>query len=107
MNMPTATVYGAAGPLLTGPRRKATVFARRYLGKGKAPYFNRLQEAAEGLEPRLREVRERGERVFGTIFTMTGSGAAYFAPLETRFEALPHAFEAGGLRVEAFSVVTI
>lgn len=106
LNMSTATVYGAAGPLLTGPRRKTTVFTRRYLGKGRAPYFNRLQEAAEGLEPRLQEVREKGERVFRTIFTMTGSGAAYFAPLEVRFEAMPPAFEAGGLEVEVLEVAT-
>lgn len=108
LHMATATVYGAAGPLLTGSRRKATVFARRYLGKGnRAPYFNRLQGAAEGLEPRLREVREKGERMFRRIFTMTGSGAAYFAPLETGPGALPGAFEAGGTRVEVLEVATV
>ncbi len=106
LHMATAAVYGAAGPLLTGPRRKATVFVRRYLGEGKpAPYFNRLQDAAEGLEPRLREVREKGERMFRRIFTMTGSGAAYFAPLDGS-GAPPGAFEAGGLKVEAFEVST-
>jgi len=107
IHISTAAVYAAAGPLLTGPRRKATVFARRYSDKGVAPFFNRLQAAAEGLEPRLREVREKGERVFETIFTMTGSGAAYFTPLEARFKALPTAFEAAGLRVEAKRVATI
>ncbi len=106
LHMATARVYGAAGPLLTGPRRNATVFARRYLGKGNAPYFNRLQGAAEGLEPRLREVRERGERMFERVFTMTGSGSAYFAPLEDGVETRAAAFEAGGVRVEAFEVAT-
>jgi 4-diphosphocytidyl-2-C-methyl-D-erythritol kinase len=108
LHMSTAAVYGAAGPLLTGRRRSATVFARRYLGKGKrAPYFNRLQAAAEGLDPRLREVREKGERMFSRTFTMTGSGAAYFAPLEAGEGALPQAFEAGGLKVELLLVATI
>lgn len=106
LHMSTAAVYAAAGPLLTGPRRKATVFIRRYLGKGKqGPCFNRLQGAAEGLEPRLREVREKGERMFQRIFTMTGSGAAYFAPLEGS-GAPPGGFEAGGLKVEVLEVAT-
>jgi 4-diphosphocytidyl-2C-methyl-D-erythritol kinase len=104
--MSTAAVYSVAGPLLTGPRRNATVFLRRYLGKGKAPFFNRLQRAAEGLEPRLREVREKGERMFGRHFTMTGSGAAYFAPLGRGVGAPPGAFEAGGVHVKALTVVT-
>jgi 4-diphosphocytidyl-2C-methyl-D-erythritol kinase len=104
--MSTAEVYAATGPLLTGRRRSATVFARRYLGKGRAPYFNRLQDAAEGLEPRLREVREKGESVFGTAFTMTGSGAGYFAPLEAVSRATPDGFEAGGVRVKALTVAT-
>jgi 4-diphosphocytidyl-2-C-methyl-D-erythritol kinase len=104
LHMATAAVYGAAGPLLTGPRRKATVFTRRYLAKGnRAPYFNRLQGAAEALEPRLAEVREKGERMFRRTFTMTGSGAAYFAPWSG---ASPGAFEAGGLKVHAFGVAT-
>jgi 4-diphosphocytidyl-2-C-methyl-D-erythritol kinase len=106
LHMATARVYSVAGPLLTGPRRNATVFARRYLGKGKAPYFNRLQGAAEGLEPRLREVREKGERMFSRVFTMTGSGGAYFAPLEDGDEARAHSLEAGGVRVEAIPVAT-
>ncbi|HEX5139137.1 MAG TPA: 4-(cytidine 5'-diphospho)-2-C-methyl-D-erythritol kinase [Planctomycetota bacterium] len=106
LHMATAAVYGAAGPLLTGPRRNATVFTRRYLGKGKAPYFNRLQGAAEGLEPRLRAVREKGERMFSRMFTMTGSGSAYFAPLEGGVDAPAVGFEAGGVRVEAMTVAT-
>jgi len=106
LHMDTARVYSVAGPLLTGPRRNATVFVRRYTGKGKAPFFNRLQEAAEGLEPRLREVREKGERMFRTIFTMTGSGAAYFAPLDPGGDASPVGFEAGGVHVKAHTVAT-
>jgi 4-diphosphocytidyl-2-C-methyl-D-erythritol kinase len=108
LHMATAAVYAAAGPLLTGPRRKATVFVRRYIGEGsRAPYFNRLQGAAEGLDPRLREVREKGERMFRRIFTMTGSGAAYFAPLEAGSSSQPGLFEAGGTRVEAIEVATV
>jgi 4-diphosphocytidyl-2-C-methyl-D-erythritol kinase len=106
LHMATARVYAAAGPLLTGPRRNATVFAGRYLANGRAPYFNRLQEAAEGLEPRLREVREKGEGIFSRVFTMTGSGSAYFAPLEDGVEAHAQSFEAAGLRVEALTVAT-
>lgn len=106
LHMATARVYGAAGPLLTGPRRNATVFARRYLRQGKVPYFNRLQEAAEGLEPRLREVREKGERMFSRVFTMTGSGATYFAPLDEGDEAPGGPFEAAGVAVETLRVVT-
>jgi 4-diphosphocytidyl-2C-methyl-D-erythritol kinase len=105
--MATASVYAAAGPLLTGPRRKATVFARRYSGKGNlAPFFNRLQAAAEGIEPRLRDVREKGERMFSRKFTMTGSGAAYFAPQEG-IERPPEWFEAAGVRVRTLLVATI
>jgi len=107
LHMSTARVYSVAGPLLTGPRRNATVFARRYLGKREPPFFNRLQEAAESLEPRLREVREKGESMFRTVFTMTGSGAAYFAPLAPGVEASPDRFEAGGVNVKALSVATI
>jgi len=106
LHMDTARVYSAAGPLLTGPRRNATVFIRRYTGKGKAPFFNRLQEAAEGLEPRLREVREKGERMFRTILTMTGSGAAYFAPLDPGGHVSPDGFEAGGSNVKVLTVAT-
>jgi 4-diphosphocytidyl-2-C-methyl-D-erythritol kinase len=105
--METARVYSAAGPLLTAPRRNATVFIRRYLGKEKAPFFDRLQEAAEGLEPRLRGVREEGERMFQTEFTMTGSGSAYFAPLEQAMAAPPGAFDAGGVEVKVRTVATI
>jgi 4-diphosphocytidyl-2C-methyl-D-erythritol kinase len=45
---------------------------------GRATYFNRLQSVAEGLEPRLREVRRSAEARFGVPFTLTGSGSAYF-----------------------------
>lgn len=107
LHISTAAVYSVAGPLLTGPRRNATVFARRYLDqRDRAPYFNRLQTAAEGLEPRLLAVREKGERMFGTTFTMTGSGAAYFAPLEA-VAGPPEGFEADGVRVQALSVATM
>jgi 4-diphosphocytidyl-2-C-methyl-D-erythritol kinase len=107
LHMATAAVYSVASPLLTGPRRKATVFARRYLDEGsRAPYFNRLQGAAEGLDPRLREVREKGERMFSRIFTMTGSGSVYFAPADG-IERPPEGFEAGGVRVRTLSVATI
>ena len=106
LHIATAAVYSVASPLLTGPRRKATVFARRYLDQGdRAPYFNRLQTAAEGLEPRLRAVREKGERMFATSFTMTGSGSVYFAPLEG-IESPPAVFEADGVRVQTLLVAT-
>jgi 4-diphosphocytidyl-2-C-methyl-D-erythritol kinase len=102
----TRAVYEVARPLLTGRRRNATVFLGRYLGKAgpRAPYFNRLQAAAEGLEPRLREVREKAERIFGRTFTMTGSGSSYFAPAEG--SASPAAFEAAGVRAKVLAVTT-
>jgi 4-diphosphocytidyl-2-C-methyl-D-erythritol kinase len=107
LHISTADVYRVAGPLLTGRRRSATVFARRYLGKaggGGAAFFNRLQGAAESLEPRLREVREKAERMFGMTFTMTGSGAAYFSALVA---GVSEPFEAAGLKVNVLSVMTV
>ncbi len=81
----TAAVYGAFRPPLTEKRQIATVFLQTYCveeGLGQPPCFNRLQAAAEGLDPDLRRIREAAEAEFGAAFTMTGSGAAYFAVLE-------------------------
>ncbi|MEM8885760.1 MAG: 4-(cytidine 5'-diphospho)-2-C-methyl-D-erythritol kinase [Planctomycetota bacterium] len=78
----TKEIYGALEPGLTGCNDGATVFLERYLeagGGAHAPYFNRLQAAAEQVVPQLRMVREDAERRFGLPFTMTGSGSSYFA----------------------------
>jgi 4-diphosphocytidyl-2-C-methyl-D-erythritol kinase len=108
VNMSTAAVYAALPAGLTGERQNANVFARRYFGKtgpGRAFHFNRLQAAAEGLEPRLREVRLKAESLWGTPFTMSGSGSSYFS--ESGKEARPPApFDAGGVRTQVYSVTT-
>jgi 4-diphosphocytidyl-2-C-methyl-D-erythritol kinase len=79
----TARVYRAYDEemALTPGGKRATVAGGKQ-GTDLLPYFNRLQEAAERLDPRLRDVRSEAERTFGLPFTMTGSGSAYFAPLE-------------------------
>jgi 4-diphosphocytidyl-2-C-methyl-D-erythritol kinase len=104
----TRRVYEALGPGLTGNRETATVFLQKYLAPaaGPVPFFNRLQEVAERLEPRLREVRQEAERRYGAAFTMTGSGSAYFAgvppgaPEDGKFET------AEGIRVRVTTVAT-
>jgi 4-diphosphocytidyl-2-C-methyl-D-erythritol kinase len=110
LHVATAGVYAVAGPLLTGRRRSATVFARRYLAKaraGRAPYFNRLQGAAEGLEPRLRDIREKAERTFDKRFTMTGSGAGYFAEAPAGAPGPVAGFRAAGVDVMVLKVTTL
>lgn len=106
--MTTAEVYAAVSAAgLTGNRQNASVFLRRYSGKegpGRTRYFNRLQGAAEGLDGRLREVRERAESLYGAAFTMSGSGSAYFA--EFTGDVRPREFTAAGVRVEALEVNT-
>ncbi|MHC4136759.1 MAG: 4-(cytidine 5'-diphospho)-2-C-methyl-D-erythritol kinase [Planctomycetota bacterium] len=108
LNMSTAAVYGALPAGLTGKRQNANVFARRYFGKagpGRAFHFNRLQAAAESLDPRLREVREKAEALWGTTFTMSGSGSSYFS--ESGKEARPPSpFEAGGVRAQVYLITT-
>ena len=94
LTVSTAEVYGALDPLLTPNRETATVFLGNYLAEGRrgpAPYFNRLQAVAERLRPELRAVREAAEEQFGTSFTLTGSGSAYFAEIDGAL-----AVEAGG-----------
>jgi 4-diphosphocytidyl-2-C-methyl-D-erythritol kinase len=83
LEISTAAVYGALKPGLTAKPSEATVFCRDYLGSGTGParYHNRLQAAAEELDPRLRGVRTEAERRYGRAFCMTGSGSAYFAEL--------------------------
>jgi 4-diphosphocytidyl-2-C-methyl-D-erythritol kinase len=81
----TAAVYGAFRPPLTQNPQIATVFLQKYCvgeGPGHSPCFNRLQAVAEGLDPALRKIRQAAEAEYGATFTMTGSGAAYFAVLE-------------------------
>jgi 4-diphosphocytidyl-2-C-methyl-D-erythritol kinase len=105
--METAAVYAASGTLLTGPRKSANVFARRHFGEDRgteAPYFNRLQQAAESIEPRLRTVRQEAERRFGARFHMTGSGSAYFADIGAGPAVGP--FPVGGEAVRVYGVET-
>jgi 4-diphosphocytidyl-2-C-methyl-D-erythritol kinase len=108
IDMSTASVYGALAAGLTGKRQNANVFSRRYFGKtgpGRAIYFNRLQAAAEGLDPRLREVRRKAEAIFGTAFTMSGSGSSYFSETEKEPRP-PQPFEAGGVQTQVSLVIT-
>jgi 4-diphosphocytidyl-2-C-methyl-D-erythritol kinase len=84
LHMSTAEVFAALGPGLTEKRETATVFAKKYCGgssSDEVPYFNRLQGAAERLEPRMSTVRQQAEAYFGLTCTMTGSGSAYFAEI--------------------------
>jgi len=81
----TPAVYAAHPSGLTENPLKATVFWAKYRnarGSEEAPYFNRLQAAAERVDPRLRSVRQEAERRFGRRFTLTGSGSSYFAEVE-------------------------
>jgi len=105
----TAAVYRALDPLLTGGAETATVFLDRFKAapdSGRVPYFNRLQAAAERLDPRLAGVRQEAERRYGRSFTMTGSGCCYFAPSGGEQGALPEDWTAGGVRVLVLRVCT-
>ena len=105
----TAAVYGALGPGLTKNPENATFLLRRYLareGPGRVSCFNRLQDAAERLEPCLRGVRGEAENRLGVVFTLTGSGSAYFADVSGISRPL-EAFEApGGVMVRTMLVTT-
>ena len=104
----TERVYGALSGL-TGRRKSASVFFRRYFGKpgrGRAPFYNRLQETAEALEPGLRAVREDAERRFGARFCLSGSGSSYFTEIDD-MRAPPAPFEVGGISVRVHEVATI
>jgi 4-diphosphocytidyl-2-C-methyl-D-erythritol kinase len=107
--MSTASVYGALGTGLTGKRQNANVFGRKYFGRegpGRAPYFNRLQAAAEGLDPRLREVREKAEGLWGTAFTLSGSGSSYFAEICDVSRPERSFVTSGGVRVDVHLVTS-
>lgn len=102
----TASVYGALPPGLTGNPDGASFFVESYLGESGsrgAPYFNRLQSVAERLQPALQAVRKELGRRYGRVFTMTGSGAAYFAPAEEA-DGAGSEFEAAGVRVRVWRV---
>ena len=74
-------MYRGVAPL-THTHETATVFLSKYCGgsdSGPVPYFNRLQMVAEGLDPRLKEVRLLAEERFERPFCMSGSGSSYFA----------------------------
>jgi len=107
LSMSTEAVYGASESGLTGPRENANLFIRRYFGKGGGgpiPYFNRLQDIAERLEPRLRAVRVEAERRLGTPVCLSGSGSAYFAEIG-KTGHVP-GFEASGTVVRVYEVAT-
>ncbi|MFQ5845928.1 MAG: 4-(cytidine 5'-diphospho)-2-C-methyl-D-erythritol kinase [Planctomycetota bacterium] len=101
VRMETKRVYGALQAPLTGSPEVAKFFSRIYFGKEgplRAPFFNRLQEVAEGLEPRLGRLRREAETACGAAFTMTGSGSAYFAAWGTGDSPLGDRWDARGLR---------
>ncbi len=105
----TVAVYGALDPLLTGSGETATVFLERFQAEpatGRVPWFNRLQAAAERLDPRLKAVRQEAERRYGRLFTMTGSGSCYFAPEGGEGVSLPDEWTMGGVRVSVIRVCT-
>jgi len=84
----TSQVFSAFDPGLTKNPITATVFVANYLEQragAQVPYFNRLQGAAEEVEPRLRRIRELAEGQFGLPFTLTGSGSSYFAEVDEDF----------------------
>lgn len=77
-----AGVYGSPGALAPPPDPRAwETVTQPSAGAGVLAtigLFNDLQQAAESLNPALREFRESVEKVAGQDFLMTGSGAAYF-----------------------------
>ena len=84
----TPRVFAAYDAGLTKNPLTATVFLANYLEPKlgvQASYFNRLQGAAEEVEPRLRRIRELAEVQFGLRFTLTGSGSSYFAEVDEEF----------------------
>ena len=96
LHVSTAEVYGALGPGLTENREIAKFLAEKNYRReepGRATHFNRLQSVAEGLEPRLSQVRRAAEARFGVPFTLTGSGSAYFG--EAAGKAAGERFEVG------------
>jgi len=96
----TGSVYGRLPAGLTGNPELATVFLERHCaseGEDRVVGFNRLQEAAEALEPRLVSVRKGAESHFGSAFVMTGSGAAYFAAWDQKDELREDRIELGGV----------
>jgi len=104
----TTRVYGALGTGLTGERQPATVFLDRWFGMGEAAparFFNRLQDVAEALDPRLKRMREALERATGAAFSMTGSGSAYFAEWRDSMEE-PGAIGAAGTPIQVWRVRT-
>lgn len=70
------------------------------------PFYNRLQEVAEALEPGLRAVREEAERRWGAAFCMSGSGSSYFTEIDD-MPAPPEPFEVQGIAVGVHEVATI
>jgi len=102
----TPRIYAAhAGAGLIENPHSASVFLEEYLAKASSgngvPYFNRLQEAAERVDPRLRAVREEAEARFGLRFTMTGSGSSYFAAVASDFGNPPEPFIVDDVEVTA------
>ncbi len=75
---PTGAVYRAFDSLPGARLREADVRQLAAGGEPDAALFNDLTAAAERVEPRLRELRERAERVSGSPARMTGSGSTLF-----------------------------
>lgn len=100
---------------LTEKPQPASVFLEKYLQTGPdtvglnegSPYFNRLQEAAERMEPRLRAIREEAERRLELRFTMTGSGSSYFAEVESAMGNPPAPWSVEGMAVTPRIVRTV
>jgi len=103
-DLPVATkgIYAALDAGLPPKPRAATIFLEKFLGPGaEAPFFNRLQAAAERVVPRLRTVREEAERRFGRRFTLTGSGSSYFSAVESDFRLSEPAWSVERVAVRA------
>ena len=110
IELSTERVYGALEAPLTPPRKVAKFLSEIDFGKegpSRATFFNRLQEAAEGLEPRLGRLREEAGRAYGAHFTMTGSGSAYFAPFGSTDSPSEGWLQVDGMRCRVCSVRTL
>lgn len=77
----TGAVYKAFDARPPGPFRAADVHRMATSGRiDGAPLFNDLAPAAEAVEPRLAEARQRAEAAIAGRIHLTGSGSTLFVP---------------------------